>query len=57
MGVFYNRLLIEEELKEIVIVVKNIVWFFRYFEMYIFGLYYFRKCYFERMLFEVILIR
>lgn len=56
MGVFYNRLLIEDELGEIVIVVKNIIWFFRYFEMYIVGVFYFCKCYMEKMFFEVILI-
>lgn len=57
MGGFHNRSLIGEELKETVTAAKNIVWSFRFLEMYILGLYYFRKRHLERMLSEVILTK
>lgn len=57
MGALHNRSLIQEELKETVTAVKNIVWSLRYLEMYILGLFYFRKRHFERMLSEVIITR
>lgn len=57
MGAFHNRSLIEDELGETVTVAKNIIWSFRYLEMYILGVLYFRKRHLEKMLSEVILTR
>ena len=57
MGAFHNRSLIEDELSETVTAAKNIIWSFRYLEMYIVGVFYFRKRHLEKMLSEVILTR
>ena len=57
MGAFHNRSLIEEELGQTVTVAKNVIWSFRYLEMYILGVLYFRKRHLEKMLSEVILTR
>ena len=57
MGAFHNRSLIQEELQQTVTAAKNIIWSFRYLEMYILGVLYFRKRHLERMLSEVILTR
>lgn len=57
MGAFHNRSLIEEELGQFVTVAKNVIWSFRYLEMYILGVMYFRKRHLEKMLSEVILTR
>ena len=57
MGAFHNRSLIEDELGETVTAAKNIIWSFRYLEMYIVGVFYFRKRHLEKMLSEVILTR
>ena len=57
MGAFHNRSLIQDELKEAVTAAKNIIWSFRYLEMYIVGVFYFRKRHLEKMLSEVILTR
>ena len=57
MGAFHNRSLIEDELRETVTAAKNIIWSFRYLEMYIVGVLYFRKRHLEKMLSEVILTR
>lgn len=57
MGAFHNRSLIEDELGETVTAAKNIIWSFRYLEMYIVGVIYFRKRHMEKMLSEVILTR
>ena len=42
MGVFHNRSLVEEGLKETVTTAKNIVWSLRMIEMYILGMLYLR---------------
>lgn len=57
MGAFHNRSLIQDELRETVTAAKNIIWSFRYLEMYIVGVFYFRKRHLEKMLSEVILTR
>ncbi|XP_020625777.1 uncharacterized protein LOC110063164 [Orbicella faveolata] len=57
MGAFHNRSLIQDELGETVTAAKNIIWSFRYLEMYIVGILYFRKRHLEKMLSEVILTR
>ena len=57
MGAFNNRSLIEEELGKTVTSAKNVIWSFRYLEMYILGVMYFRKRHLEKMLSEVILRR
>ena len=57
MGAFHNRSLIQEELGQTVTAAKNIIWSFRYLEMYILGALYFRKRHLEKMLTEVILTR
>ena len=57
MGAFHNRSLIQDELGETVTAAKNIIWSFRYLEMYIVGVFYFRKRHLEKMLSEVILTR
>ena len=57
MGAFHNRSLIQDELGETVTAAKNIIWSFRYLEMYIVGVLYFRKRHLEKMLSEVILTR
>ena len=57
MGAFHNRSLIEDELSETVTAAKDIIWSFRYLEMYIVGVFYFRKRHLEKMLSEVILTR
>jgi len=57
MGAFHNRSLIQDEMGETVTAAKNIIWSFRYLEMYIVGVSYFRKRHLEKMLSEVILTR
>lgn len=57
MGVFHNRSLVEEGLKETVTTAKNIVWSLRMIEMYILGMLYLRKRHLEKMLSKVIINR